>query len=84
MEVKSNMAIMPKGNEELGKMLKRQRLLAGLTLKELGTNSGVSPSQMSRIERGQCFPSVLTLRKLGKTLDLSESELFLMVGYFLS
>ena len=78
------MAIMPKGNEELGKMLKRQRLLAGLTLKELCTNSGVSPSQMSRIERGQCFPSVLTLRKLGKTLDLSESELFLLVGYFLS
>jgi len=73
-----------KGDKDLGMMLKRQRLLAGLTLRQLGAYSGVSPSQMSRIERGEYFPSVRVLRKIAQPLGFSEGELFVFVGYFLT
>ena len=43
--------------------------------------SGVSPSHLGRIERGERFPSALILRKLAKPLGFGEDELFTLAGY---
>ena len=68
-------------NQELGRMLKRQRLIMTLTLRELATKAGVSPSHLGRIERGERYPSAPVLRKLAKPLDFEEAELFSLAGY---
>lgn len=52
-----------------------------LTLQELAAVSGVSPSYVGRIERGQRFPSARVLRKIAKPLGFDEDELFTLAGY---
>ena len=68
-------------NKRLGKILKQQRVMIPLTLQELARASGVSPSYLGRVERGQCFPSARVLRKIAKPLKFSESELLASAGY---
>lgn len=43
--------------------------------------SGVSTSELGRIERGERFPSVTILRKLAEPLGFGEGELFIFAGY---
>jgi len=43
--------------------------------------SGVSPSHLGRIERGERFPSASILRRLAKPLGFEEDELFTLAGY---
>ncbi len=52
-----------------------------LTLQELANTSGVSPSHLGRIERGDRFPSASILRKIAKPLGFEENELFTLAGY---
>ncbi|MFC1983794.1 helix-turn-helix domain-containing protein [Chloroflexota bacterium] len=66
---------------DLGKMLRQQRLMAELTLRQLGDSSGVSSSHLSRIERGERFPSGYILRKIAKVLELDEIQLLMLAGY---
>jgi transcriptional regulator with XRE-family HTH domain len=66
---------------ELAKMLKQQRHMAELTLRELAARSGVSASHLGRIERGERFPSGHILRKIAGPLDLDESQLLTAAGY---
>ncbi len=68
------------GND-LGKILKRRRLMEPLTLQELATVASVSPSHLGRIERGERFPSVSVLRKIARPLGFSEVELFAVAGF---
>jgi len=68
-------------NQELGRTLKRQRLMMMLTLRELATEAGVSPSHLGRIERGERYPSAPVLRRLAKPLNFEEAELFSLAGY---
>jgi len=68
-------------NAELSKMLKQQRLMAELTLRQLAASSGVSSSHLGRIERGERFPSGHILRKIAKPLELDESQLLIVAGY---
>jgi transcriptional regulator with XRE-family HTH domain len=65
----------------LGKMLKQQRVSLPLTLRELSAMTGVSPSHLGRIERGERFPSGSVLRKIAKPLGFEEDELFTLAGY---
>ena len=65
----------------LGKLIKQQRLIAELTLSKLSVMSGVSASELGRIERGERFPSASILRKIAKPLGFGESELFTFAGY---
>jgi transcriptional regulator with XRE-family HTH domain len=67
--------------EYLGGILKQRRVMIPLTLQGLATISGMSPSHLSRIERGERFPSALILRKIAKPLDFEESELLSLAGY---
>ena len=65
----------------LGGIIKQQRLLETLTLKELATMAGISASHLGRIERGERYPSARILRKLAKPLVFEEGELFTLAGY---
>ena len=52
-----------------------------LSLKELAGASGVSPSHLWRIEKGERFPSARLLLKLAKPLGFDGSELVVIAGY---
>jgi transcriptional regulator with XRE-family HTH domain len=43
--------------------------------------SGVSPSYLGRIERGERYPSARVLRRIAKPLGFGEDELFTLAGY---
>lgn len=68
----------------LGTIIKRQRIMVPLTLRELAAESGVSASHLGRIERGERFPSASILRKIAKPLGFDEDELFMLAGYLSS
>jgi len=65
----------------LGRIIKQQRLMVPLTLQELAAASGVSPSHLGRIERGERFPSASILQKIARPLGFDEDELFTLAGY---
>jgi len=66
---------------DLGKIIKQQRIALDMTLQQLATMSGVSPSHLGRIERGQRFPSAHILQRIAKPLGFEEDELFTLAGY---
>ncbi len=68
-------------DNNLGKILKQQRLAVPLTLQELSTASGVSSSHLGRIERGERFPSAHILRRIARPLGFDEDELFTLAGF---
>jgi transcriptional regulator with XRE-family HTH domain len=68
-------------NNDLGKIIKQQRITTPLTLQELAQKSGVSSSHLGRIERGERFPSARILRKIAKPLGFDEDELFTLAGF---
>ena len=72
---------MPERTEKFGELIRQQRVIQSLTLQELSTKSGVSPSHLGRIERGERFPSGSILRKIASPLGFKEDELFTLAGY---
>ena len=68
-------------NNDLGRILKQQRVTVPLTLQELAKESGVSSSHLGRIERGERFPSARILRKIARPLGFNEDELFTLAGF---
>ena len=68
-------------NNGLGEILRQQRVSIPLTLQEVAAASGVSPSHLGRIERGERFPSASILRKIAHPLGFEEEELFTLAGY---
>jgi len=58
-----------------GEILKEARHGMGLTQVVVAKKAGISPNTYARIERGEQQPTVPTLRKLSKVLDLSLSKL---------
>jgi transcriptional regulator with XRE-family HTH domain len=67
--------------KNLGKILKQQRHAVNLTLHELSAASGVSPSHLGRIEKGDRFPSADILQRVARPLGFSEEEVFTLAGY---
>ena len=65
----------------LSTIIKRQRVMVPLTLRELAAKAGVSASHLGRIERGERFPSAHTLRKIAKPLGFDEVELLTLADY---
>lgn len=70
-----------KNDNNLGRILKQQRISIPLTLQELANTSGVSSSHLGRIERGERFPSAHILRKIARPLGFDEDELFTLAGF---
>jgi transcriptional regulator with XRE-family HTH domain len=69
------------GETKLSTIIKRQRVMVPLTLRELAAKAGVSASHLGRIERGERFPSANILRKIARPLGFDEDELFMLAGY---
>jgi len=67
--------------KSLGKIIKQQRILAQLTLRELAGKSDVSSSHLGRVEAGERFPSARILHRIAGPLGFDESELFALAGY---
>ena len=72
---------MPRTNNDLGSIIKQQRIAIPLTLQELAATSGVSSSHLGRIERGERFPSAHILRRIARPLGFDEDELFTLAGF---
>ena len=68
-------------DNDLGRIIKQQRITIQLTLQELAAKAGVSASHLGRIERGERFPSAHILRKIATPLGFEEDELFTLAGY---
>lgn len=59
----------------LGQLIRSQRQLANLSLRELGQLTGVSNAYLSQIERGMHTPTVRVLRAIAGALDISADAL---------
>lgn len=69
-------------NLTFGEYLKNLRIKNGLTLKKLAELSGVSPSYLSRIERGKRnIPNALLLKRLAPILNLTPQQIMIAAGY---
>jgi transcriptional regulator with XRE-family HTH domain len=68
-------------SNELGELIRRQRVMIPLALSELSKASGVSSSHLGRIERGERFPSARILRKIAKPLGFDEEYLLISAGF---
>src|SRR5882757_403798 len=70
----------PNGREHLaepvGAGLRKHREEAGMSLRALAREVGVSPSLISQIEHGKATPSVATLYAIVSELGISLDELF--------
>lgn len=60
---------------ELGRRIKAVRTQKKLSQECLALNSGIDPSYMGRIERGENSPTYLMLLAISKTLMVSIKEL---------
>ena len=72
---------MVRNDNNLGRILKQQRIAIPLTLQELAATARVSSSHLGRIERGERFPSAHILRRIAKPLGFDEDELFTLAGF---
>ncbi|MEQ8552105.1 MAG: helix-turn-helix transcriptional regulator [Cyclobacteriaceae bacterium] len=61
--------------QEFGKVLAKLRKEKGMTQHDLVDNSGLSLRMISDMERGLVQPSLITLFKLSKGLDISPLDL---------
>ena len=68
-------------SKNLGSILRQQRVMMPLTIRELAAVTGISSSHLSRIEKGERFPSASVLRRIAKPLGFEESGLFSLAGY---
>jgi transcriptional regulator with XRE-family HTH domain len=59
----------------LGDRLRQARVGAGLSQSELEELSGIPKARLSRYENGHVEPSIQTLSKLAKALNISEASL---------
>ena len=64
-----------KGNQSIGKKIRSLRRKRGLTLKQLGIETGLKPSYISEIEKGETFPPVSVILQLSKALEVDSSLL---------
>jgi transcriptional regulator with XRE-family HTH domain/quercetin dioxygenase-like cupin family protein len=62
--------------EHLGRRLRQARLDAGMTVRELARQLGVSASFVSQLENGKSRPSVATLYSLARVLHVPIEQLF--------
>jgi transcriptional regulator with XRE-family HTH domain len=64
----------------LGELIRSQRRLANLSLRELAERTNVSNPYLSQIERGMHEPSVRVLRSIARALNVSAETLLAQAG----
>ena len=60
--------------------MKRRRLEKGMTLRDLGQETGISAGSLSRMERGVSIPRPGTIAKVADALGVTASELLDSLG----
>jgi transcriptional regulator with XRE-family HTH domain len=65
---------------ELGSFIREQRNNAGITLRKLAKQAGVSNPYLSQIERGLRRPSAEILQAIAKALQISAETLYVQAG----
>jgi transcriptional regulator with XRE-family HTH domain len=65
----------------LGAIIREQRELAALPMRQLAKSVGISNPYLSQIERGLRAPSEAVIEALAASLDLSVDELYRRAGY---
>jgi len=60
----------------LGERLRSMRRARGLTLRDLAERAGVTESFLSQVEREVASPSIATVQRIARSLDLSIAQLF--------
>ncbi len=66
--------------ERLGRIIREQRTLAEMSLRELAARTDVSNPYLSQHERGLHEPSVRVLRAIAKALNMSAEALMVQAG----
>src|SRR6478752_4334245 len=64
----------------LGEYIANQRRAAGVTIRQLAEQAGVSNPYLSQIERGLRKPSAEVLQQLAKALRISAETLYVQAG----
>src|SRR2546425_3508885 len=64
----------------LGELIRSQRRLANLSLRQLAERTNVSNPYLSQIERGLHEPSVRVLRSIARALNVSAETLLAQAG----
>lgn len=59
----------------LGEMIRKQRELASMTMRQLATMAGISNPYLSQIEHGVREPSQAVLRQIARSLGLDPDDL---------
>ena len=67
--------------EHIGETIKQRRKSLRMSIRSLAAVTGVSPSHISRMERGDRLPSGHTLQKIAQPLGFTEEELFAQAGF---
>ena len=57
-------------NEKISKKVKLERIKAGLTQEQLAFESGISRNAIQKIETGKVKPTIETLEKIAKALNM--------------
>ncbi|MCZ4498654.1 MAG: DNA-binding protein [Marmoricola sp.] len=65
----------------LGGYLREQRDAAGMSLRQLAEQAGVSNPYLSQIERGLRKPSAEVLQQLAKALRISAEQVYVQAGF---
>lgn len=61
----------------LGQKIRDKRMELGLSIKDLSTSTGLTSGFISQVERDQTEPSITSLRKIAKALDVAVFYFFL-------
>ena len=64
----------------LGELIRSQRRLARLSLRQLSALSNISNPYLSQVERGLHVPSVRVLQAIAQALDISADTLLMQAG----
>jgi transcriptional regulator with XRE-family HTH domain len=64
------------GHYKIGPKLRRLRLKKSMGLVKLGEHTGLSPALLSKIERGQIFPTLPTLLRIAMVFGLGLEHFF--------
>ena len=65
----------------LGALIRQQRELAQLPMRELAKMVGISNPYLSQIERGLRAPSDAVLKSIAETLEISADDLYRRAGF---
>jgi transcriptional regulator with XRE-family HTH domain len=71
----------PKPQSVLGAIIREQRELLALPMRQLAKSVGISNPYLSQIERGLRAPSEAVVEALAASLDLSVEDLYRRAGY---